>query len=290
MLVGPPSALKTAFLRSVCECFSSALPLSDINTTQLQKMKSAMAALAVRTLVLIDMQKIEQRAAAVASNLLGNLAALVDEGYSGARHDTNMMVSRTLARCGVLGGLTDHYYEQSIDGFVDTGFARRFLWAQIRLEDPAILAESVIRMERLILTRDQQIPPVPVFERIPMSITLEERKELSVCVAGQPGAVAIALQLIIKIAAVLRWWYTALNIQEDPIDTVFEFARCLGRNTEPSAIVGFEFGNVGSQVRFSREPIDIHAKAIADKEFSNETLRRRAATKKKQRIEERRKA
>lgn len=238
MLVSPPGCLKTSILMAIANSWQNAIPVSDLNTAQLIKMKSAMSAGGLRTLILTDMQKIAQRNPNVAINLLGNLAAIVDEGFTGASWDSNQLIPRTIARCTVLAALTDDYYSRAMEEFVATGFARRFLWAQVRLKNPDLLATAVIHQERLQFSRDFGVPPAPVDGTIALDVTTDEIRELQQCVQHQIGRHAIGFQLIVKMTAVLRWWYRAMKIEEDPLDTIFEFARCLGGNTEASYIVG----------------------------------------------------
>jgi hypothetical protein len=251
MLVSPPGSMKTSILMAVANSWPNAIPVSDLNTAQLIKMKSAMSSNQLRTLILTDMQKIAQRNPNVAANLLGNLSAIVDEGFTGASWDSNQMIPRTTARCTLLAALTDDYYNRAMEEFVNNGFARRFLWAQIRLRDPGVLAESVIHQERLAFSQDIALPPQPTMSTIPLDLTEKEIRELEPCVQYQVGRNAIAYQLIVKMVAVLKWWYKAMKIELDPFETIFEFARCLGTNTEPSSIVGLHIPSMA--------PIDTRA-------------------------------
>jgi len=239
MLVSPPGSMKTSLLMAIAQTWPNAVPVSDLNTAQLIKMKSAMSSNFLRTLILTDMQKIAQRNPQVAANLLGNLSAVADEGFTGAEWDSNQMIPRTTARCTIMGAVTDDYYHRAMEGFVQTGFARRFLWAQVRLKDPQILAEAIIHQERLQFTSDIGLPPNPTMSSIPFDLSTQEIRELEECVRYQVGRNAIAYQLIVKMTAVLKWWYETMRIDECPADTIFEFARCLGTNTEPSSITGF---------------------------------------------------
>jgi hypothetical protein len=293
MLVSPPGCMKTSILMAVANSWSNAIPVSDLNTAQLIKMKSAMSSNALRTLILTDMQKIAQRNPNVAVNLLGHLSAIVDEGFTGASWDSNQMIPRTTARCTVMAALTDDYYNRAMEEFVATGFARRFLWAQIRLKDPGVLASAVIYQERLQFSQDIGLPPMPAMGSIPLDVSMEEIRTLETCVQHQIGRHAIAFQLIVKMTAVLRWWYYAMKIETDPLDTIFEFARCLGINTEPSSIIGLTIpslaadgGGGASDQRALIAAMQLPELPPATIENSNRHFRRRAAAVLKGKLEE----
>lgn len=237
MLVAPPGHLKTAFLLSVAQTFDDgAVPVSDLNTAQLSKMKEAMSGGSLRTLILTDMQKLSQRNASVADNLYGNLSAVVDEGYTAAAWNDNPLLPRTIARCSVIGAVTPAYYGRMIGEFADSGFARRFLWSQLRLENPNLLAEAVVQQKQLRFTNDAGVPPKPVNGIIEEKLSTGEIRELKAIVSEQLSGDAIGYQLITKMLAVLRWWYRVMNVKDDPIETLFEYGRCLGRKAEPAKI------------------------------------------------------
>lgn len=238
MLVAPPGHMKTAFLMAVSKSFREAIAISDLNTAQLIKMKESMASGACRTLVLTDMQKISQRNATVADNLFGNLSAVADEGFAGATWDANVLIPSTIVRCTVIGAVTPVFYTQSMEGFMRNGFARRFMWPQVRLADTAILREAVIRQRQLRFSEDQGLPPRPVNGLIEERVTEAEARELYPIVEYQVGNDAIAFQLAFKMFAVLRWWYRVMRVDEDPMDTMYEFGRALGTKQETCPITG----------------------------------------------------
>jgi hypothetical protein len=236
MVVGPPNALKTTFLKVASE-YPNAFPLTDLNSVQLSKMKSSITAGEIRTLVFTDLQKLFERHSFTSGNLEGNIRALVDEGFQGAKFDSNQRVNRTIAKAGVIGALTSSFYDENADRWLDNGFARRFLWAFIKLNDPEILAEAVADWERLEFG-NAAIPPIPTSRSIPNNLSKAERKSLYDCVKYQYGRQAIPYQLICKIGCVLRWYYAHIGKKVNALEIVKEFASCLSRDTEGSEITG----------------------------------------------------
>lgn len=236
MVVGPPNALKTTFLKVAAE-YPNAFPLTDLNSVQLGKMKTSITAGEIRTLVFTDIQKLFERHSFTAGNLEGNIRALVDEGFQGAKFDSNQRVNRTIAKAGVIAALTNSFYDENADRWLDNGFARRFLWAFIKLNDPEILAEAVEDWEKLEFG-NATIPPIPTNQTVPNSLTKQERHSLYECVKFQYGRQAIPYQLICKIACVLRWYYQRIGKKENAVEICKEFASCLSRDTEGSEITG----------------------------------------------------
>jgi hypothetical protein len=200
-------------------------------------MKTSITSGEIRTLVFTDLQKLFERHSFTAGNLEGNIRALVDEGFQGAKFDSNQRVNRTIAKAGCIAALTNSFYDENADRWLDNGFARRFLWAFIKLSDPEILADAVADWEKLEFG-NASIPPLPTSEVVPNSLSKTERKSLYECVKYQYGRQAIPYQLVCKIACVLRWYYQRIGKKENAVDIVKEFASCLSRDTEGSEITG----------------------------------------------------
>ncbi|MCL6507662.1 MAG: hypothetical protein K6T59_11595 [Bryobacteraceae bacterium] len=72
---------------------------------------------------------------------------------------------------------------------------------------------------------------MPTFrERIPNLTTRAERERCRAWVKYQPGGSTVQqAQLLVKILAVLKWWYHQIGRSTDPMRVIESFARSLGR-------------------------------------------------------------
>lgn len=224
-LVGPPGQLKTTMLE-VLDVYENALTLTDINTQSLDKLRSRMSGGVVDTLVIPDMQKLYERDPRTAANLEGNFRALVSEGYRGASY-TDAGIRRFRASCTIIGAMSEDLVERYNTHWEATGFSRRFLWGLIRLQNEDLLMQAVENW-KLADLGSIHIPPVPIAD-IPDMLTKAERKRLRAFIRYQPAPRTIPYQLICKIANVLRWHYKRTRRKKDAMNTMAEFALCLGR-------------------------------------------------------------
>lgn len=228
MLVGPPASLKSAMLAVLDRHYHNALMLSDVNMPTLVNQRPAMAQGTIRTLVLPELQKVYERDPRTAVNVEGTLRALVAEGFASASYE-DPRPNRTLARCMVVGGMTQETQALNFKRWEDTGFNRRFLWPLIQLDNPEVLEEAVL--EWLALDFDgKSFPPLPA-SRIPNTTTRAERDTLRNLVKYQPGGShATQLSLLVKMLAVLKWWNKERGARiPQAMETVREFARTLQR-------------------------------------------------------------
>lgn len=206
MLVGPPGTFKSTLLSAVARQFHDALQLSDVNVQALTNFRSQIASGNIRTLVLPEMYKLYERHSSTSSNLEGTLRALVAEGFYGASFQ-DQRVNRLTARCVVLGAMTDSFIEARFKAWEETGFNRRFLWPLFRLEDPDALERAIV--EGRLIDLGFRAPALPVPARIADETTEGERAALRPMLKYQPGGAPHALQLalLVKMLAVLKWWY-----------------------------------------------------------------------------------
>jgi len=71
---------------------------------------------------------------------------------------------------------------------------------------------------------------VPLGSTIPNKTTQRERQRCAALVKYQPGGDhAVQLQVLIRILAVLRWWYAESGQPRNAMDTIERFAPALGR-------------------------------------------------------------
>lgn len=228
MVVGPPGVLKTTFVNVLDQQYQDAISVSDINVKSLIRLRDAIASGKVNTLVLPEFAKIYERADVTAKNVEGTLRALTAEGFTAASFEDSR-INRLVARAMVIGALTPPTQESHFTGWEESGFNRRFLWALVKLADPLALEKAAVAWERINF-RLVHVPLAPLGSTIPNKTTMRERQRCSVLVKYQPGGDhAIQLQVLIRILAVLRWWYAESGQPRNAMETIERFAPALGK-------------------------------------------------------------
>jgi hypothetical protein len=228
MLVGPPGVLKTTFVSVLDSQYNDVLMLSDINVKSLIQLRDPIASGKINTLVLPEYAKIYERADVTAKNVEGTLRALAAEGFTAASFEDSR-INRLTARAMVIGALTPPTVEQHFTRWEESGFNRRFLWCLVRLSDPLALEKAAIAWERINF-RMAHVPLAPLGSIIPNRTTQRERMRLATLVKYQPGGDhAIQLQVLIRMLAVLRWWYAESGQPRNAMDTMEKFGPSLGK-------------------------------------------------------------
>lgn len=222
-LVAPAGHLKTSIL-SALSVYRDVAVCSDMNSQQLTAMRDQISGGNIQTLAILDMQKIYERHAATASNVEGNIRSLVEEGFNHASFE-NASMNRLKARAVVMFGTTTKHYEAAWSGWVDTGFARRFLWCLYRMERPEELLEAVERWQRLEFGCLPLSPPRG--GSIPFDLTEPDRRFIRSLLVHQKQSGTTPFQFLCKIAAVLKWYYKR-NRRGRWQTTLKDFAECLG--------------------------------------------------------------
>lgn len=228
MLVGAPGTLRSTFLALLDRNYNDAVSMSDINARSLADLREQIAAKTIRTIVLPEYAKLWERHPYTAKNVEGTLRALVGEGFTSPSFE-DARINRLRARCTLLSAMTPTFQTLHFREWEDSGFNRRFLWSLLRLKDPLLLDRAVEEWQ-LIDFRLAHIPPAPP-DSIPNMTTQEERQEMRRLVKNQPGGShVIQTTLLIKVLAVLKWWYKALKRPErDALATVRAFSATLGK-------------------------------------------------------------
>ncbi len=229
MVVGPPGVLKTTFVGVLDQQYQDAVMMSDINVKSLVQMRDAIASGKINTLVLPEFAKIYERADVTAQNVEGTIRALAAEGFSAASFEDSR-INRLTARAMVIGALTPAMVDKRFTGWEESGFNRRFLWALIKLSDPIALERAAVNWTRINF-RMQHVPLAPLGVTISNQTTQRERQRLASIAKYQPGGDhAIQIQLLIRILAVLRWWYAESGQKRNAMETMEAFAPALGKN------------------------------------------------------------
>lgn len=228
MLVGPPGVLKTTFVNVIDKQYHDAISLSDINVKSLVQLRDSIASGKVNTLVLPELAKIYERSDVTSRNVEGTLRALAAEGFMAASFEDSR-INRLTARAMVIGALTPPTVDAHFTGWEESGFNRRFLWVLMRLTDPLALEKAAVLWQRIDF-RLAHIPLMPIGGTIPNRTTQRERQRCAAIVKYQPGGDhAIQLQLLIRILAVLRWWYAESGQPRNAMETIERFAPALGK-------------------------------------------------------------
>lgn len=235
-LVGPPGALKSTIVEYLDTSFPDALVLSDINVQTLTRIKERIAGGSIRSLVMSDMEKLYERHASVASGIEGTLRALVAEGFASASFE-DVTISRLKAHATVIGAMTGSLRERHAVRWDSSGFARRFLWSLMHLQDAGQLERAVID-GALIDIAVVDSPRAPASGGIPDLTTREERVVIAGWCKYQPMPNNIQISLMARTWAVLKWWATQQQSRDKRRTTAVElawgtlgrFSRSLGKD------------------------------------------------------------
>lgn len=228
MIVGPPGVLKTTFVSVLDKQYQDAIMVSDINVKSLIQLRDAIAAGKVNTLVLPELAKLYERADVTSSNVEGTLRALAAEGFNAASFEDSR-VNRLVARAMIVGAMTPSVVTKHFTNWEESGFNRRFLWVLVKLADPMALERAAVNWQRINF-RMAHVPLPPLDGTIPNMTTHRERSRLANIVKYQPGGDhAIQIQCLVRILAVLRWWYAESGSKRNAMDTIEAFAPALGK-------------------------------------------------------------
>lgn len=231
-LVGPPGVMKSTFV-DFLEDYENVISFTDLNSKSLMGLKGQLSIGSLRTLILPDFQKLYERDPRTAANVEGSIRAFVEEGYRGASFEATEVL-RFKARATVIGAMTSELQEEMWKRWTDSGFARRFLWCLIRLDDPDILMRAVEEWQ-LQDFGELVRPNLPTTREIENNLTKEDRQRIRPWVRHQPKPNNFCFELLCKIAVVLKWHYGRRGIAKDALETVEEFSGCLGTNGKEGA-------------------------------------------------------
>lgn len=235
-LVAPPGQLKTSFLKIFDEQ-PGVLGFSDMTTNNLVSARDMISSRKVHTVTFYDFQKIYERRADTASNIVGNIRALTDEGFKSASFEQGGESTRVIqakARALVLAATTPSFYRQNLGEWTSNGFARRFLFCVYTMRDPDIMVDAIMN-ERPIELRNMEVAlPANLAIDMAPTPTQAEAAMLRRMLRNQAGE-EVPLVLLRKIHAVLRWKCQRLGLKDSSMETLEEFSQCL--NSEGAQLV-----------------------------------------------------
>lgn len=202
IFVAPPGHLKTTAIEIV-EQFPHARVISNLTVKSLNAMRQDFISGTLRTMALSDLENIYRRHSSVANQIEGVLMGLVEEGFRNPAF-SDQRTSVIPARCTVLGAIAIKSYEERISVWLDSGFARRFLWSKY-YADPKVLTaleKSITEWKKnsLINGFNIKIPLTP----IRMLVNEEQSKKILWGLRFQPDQ-RTPFVLAKKIVSVLLW-------------------------------------------------------------------------------------
>jgi hypothetical protein len=222
LLIGPPETLRTTLISSALEDYPDALVLSDINVKQLIEMREDMSAGKITTLAFTELAKLYARNPAVAKNIEGHIMALVEEGLSLASFQDKRM-SSSMARVLVIAACTEKFYGKRFTEWADSGFNRRFLHCQYRLDNPWVLADAQEQRLRIDLGAIKR-KMVPGNRDIKWTVDRDEMRMIRRQLKFQfRRGVSTPFNLAANIFSVLKWKHDAKEAK----DIFIDFSECL---------------------------------------------------------------
>lgn len=229
MLVGPPGVLKTTFLDVLDENYHNAYTCSNLNTTTLLKLQSQFFNGSMRSIIVPDVQALYAGDPRTAARLEQALMQLAGEGNRGASWQDSRF-QKYKSRCAVFGALTEKHFQQMSNRWEESGFLRRFLWANIGLEDPEVLMNALVEWRRADIGQIK-IPDVPLNGTIPDLLTVEERRRIRMWLKHQPVPHEIQFSLLCRATSALRWHYQQRKLKgSDAMRTMQAFAETLQKD------------------------------------------------------------
>lgn len=169
ILVAPPGHLKTSAIEYLDQ-FPKTKMISNITVGKLNDLRESFIAGEIKTIAFPDYDMIYKRHGTVSSQVEGILMSLTGEGYrQGGFFDQRVNVLKS--RVTVAAGITLKCYESKIPEWLDSGFARRFLFSRFRVVNPEKMEAALAKWKRAQLDGDFVMKVPMVGKSIPHSLT-----------------------------------------------------------------------------------------------------------------------
>jgi hypothetical protein len=227
-LIGPPGALKSTLTEALSQ-YTDTLLLSDINITSLLNFRDALTGGQINTLVFAEYAKIYERNPQTAVNVEGTLRALASEGFAAASFE-DQRINRRRAYATIIGAMPTKIQSRHFIRWDESGFNRRFLWAVYGLKGAYILDDAASNLEQLDFGVRDVIRVPPFMRQIPNLLDESEKRRAQALVKNQPGnSHTQQIQILVRMWAVLKWWYLECGVPEETERTLTEFAKALSK-------------------------------------------------------------
>ena len=160
--VAPPGNLKTTSIE-VLDQFPRTTLISNITNGALNDLKQSFIAGEIKTVGFPDYDMLYKRHVSVSSQLEGTLMGLTGEGWRQAAYK-DQRVQTSKARVTVVAGITIKCYEDRMAGWLDSGFARRFLWSRFWVKNMERMEEAICDWKKARLDGDfyMKVPIKPI--------------------------------------------------------------------------------------------------------------------------------
>lgn len=206
--VAPPGALKTTAIE-IIEEYERSLMISNATVKSLDAMRGDFRAGNIKTLGIADLEFIYSRHSTVSSQIEKILMSLVEEGYRKPGF-SDQRIQAPVARCSVVGAMTDTFFESKVAEWLDSGFHRRFIWSRYQLNDPVILTDAIETWKKAELETEYSQFSIPAHRSLPMNLDKNETQEIRHSMRFQRD-LKTPLVLAIKIVSVLKWKFRNRN-------------------------------------------------------------------------------
>ena len=220
-IAAPPGQLKT-FMMQALENVPGVKTISDLTSRELDKIHARIESKEIKTLVFLELPKIYERKYETATNIMGHIRSLVDEGFSGISASQSGIKSR----CTVLAAMPLKFQRQHEAEWDDNGMGRRVIFSRFVLARPEIIERAIVTGERIKTSASFPVP----FDPIKMSVTEAESQELLLILKRSEQSTGTPLVLLKKIVSVLRWRAKEMHRKDDSMELVREFACSMGRS------------------------------------------------------------
>lgn len=211
MFVAPPGHLKTTAIE-IIEQFPHARVISNLTVKALTTMRQDFLSGQLKTMAFSDFENIYRRHGSVASQIEGVLMGLVEEGFRNPAF-ADQRTSVLPAKCAIIGAISIKAYEEHVSSWLDSGFARRFLWSKYYAEDNVIkiLEEAIVSWKKAIITNGfvLKMPLTPV-----KSTMSEEESRLLLHQLRFQYDRRTPFVIAKKIIAILTWKFKRIHAME----------------------------------------------------------------------------
>lgn len=165
IFTAPPGHLKTSAIEYLDQ-FPKTKMISNITVGKLNDLRESFIAGEIKTIAFPDYDMIYKRHSSVSSQIEGIVMSLTGEGYrQGGFFDQRVNVLKS--RVTVVAGITLKCYESRISEWIDSGFARRFLFSRFRVVNPEKMEAALAKWKRAQLDGDFIMKVPHVGKQIP---------------------------------------------------------------------------------------------------------------------------
>lgn len=224
--VAPAGHLKTTAI-DVLDQFDRTLMITNLTNKTLNAMRQDALSGQIAVIGFADWEMIYRRHGSVSAQIEGSIMSLAGEGYRNPSF-TDQRVTAIPARCTIIGCMTTKFYERMYEQWNDSGFLRRFMFPQFRLENPEALEDAILKWKKAELDGNFLLR-TPTNRSIPYSLEGKEAEIIRHSLRFIKYDKKIPLIFAQKIYSVLKWKFN----RSDPAKAMQiwkDFSECLGKN------------------------------------------------------------